>query len=282
MRKKLLTKAIVLSVLSASLLLPGNSYANTSETNDDVLTTDAVYASIIEEASEADLEVMKSEIKAQLEANRSGSSDNFEELSKYLEQGDIEFIYSIIEFKKENSELSPEEIVEIVFPVQNKAQTFSGIQLQASRESNTGWNALTTAEKWLVALYPAEALIVNAAKNNTDSITFARYGHWTDGDKGNAFRHALWNAIMTLNIGRVLAEQFGTAHEKVDATDSELSTTYWNGYNGIQHRAMDLHNNQKGRDTVNWYDAPYFVTNTDLANRVQTKIDNNEMIILVK
>ena len=50
-------------------------------------------------------------------------------------------------------------------------------------------------EKWLVALYPAEALLVKAAQSRTDKITSERYPNWIDGDKGNAFRHALWDGL---------------------------------------------------------------------------------------
>ncbi|ASA25991.1 DUF6973 domain-containing protein [Paenibacillus donghaensis] len=256
-----LNKAITLSVLSVSLLLPGTSFANVYETKEAVSTS---FASIVEVASNENLEIKKNEIKALLEAN-GGSSQNFDELIKYTNQGDIEFIYSIIELKKANPQLSPEEIVELVFPVEDSI-------VQARGQSSSGWNSLTTAEKWLVAGYPAEALIVNAAKNNTDEITSVRYPGWTDGDKGNAFRHALWNAIMALNITKVMAEQFASAHEDVGLTNAELSATTWNGYNGLQHKQMDLHNNQKGRDCVSWYEIPFAVTNTDLANRVQAKM----------
>lgn len=269
MKKISLNKALTLSVLSVSLLLPGTSFANAYETKEAISTS---YASFVEVASNENLEIKKNEIKKLLEAN-GGSSQNFDELIKYTEQGDIEFVYSIIEFKKANPQLSTEEIVEIVFPVEDG-------RVQVRGQSSGGWNTLTTAEKWLVAMYPAEALIVNAAKNNTDEITNARYPGWVDGDKGNAFRHALWNAIMALNITKVMAENFATAHEDVGLTDAQLQALVWEGFNGLQHKRMDLHNNQVGRDTVSWYELPYAISNTVLANRVQTEINNNAMIIL--
>jgi len=110
-----------------------------------------------------------------------------------------------------------------------------------------------------------------------DVITNSRYPNWKDGDRGNAFRHALWNAIMALNITKTKAEIFANAHEDVGMTDAELMYDEWNGYNGLMHKSMDLHNNAKGRDCVSWYEVPYAVTNTDLANRVQEKMNNGEL-----
>lgn len=53
------------------------------------------------------------------------------------------------------------------------------------------WTNLTAAEKKLVVLFPADALLVKAAQSKTDKLTSERYPKWKDGDKGNAFRHAL-------------------------------------------------------------------------------------------
>jgi hypothetical protein len=56
----------------------------------------------------------------------------------------------------------------------------------------------------------------------------------TDG-KGDAFRHAYWNALGTATIGRYITKLFTDAHE---AFASGLS------------KQMDLFNNQKGIDTA--------------------------------
>ena len=70
-------------------------------------------------------------------------------------------------------------------------------------------NALATAQR----LFPASSL------------------HNGDGD---AFRHAYWNALMTRGHGADLAKEFADAHES-------------NPNNPADEKAMDLHNNEVGR-----------------------------------
>ena len=62
------------------------------------------------------------------------------------------------------------------------------------------------------------------------------------GARSDAFRHGLWNAEMTVLIGKDKAELFATAHEDKDVTGTESD-----GYPKTSHRDMDLHNNEIGR-----------------------------------
>lgn len=140
------------------------------------------------------------------------------------------------------------------------------------------WNSLTPSEKLLVVLYPSDAIVVKACQEATDEYTNQYYYGWTDGDEENAFRHALWNAMMTAAIGRTQAENFATAHEAWPEEDLRNAEP-WNGFDAFQHKAMDLHNNQKGRDCVKWYEI--FITDNTLITRVLEKINNGEMVILV-
>lgn len=57
--------------------------------------------------------------------------------------------------------------------------------------------------------------------------------------KGDAFKHAFWNALSTVYIGETLTEQLTTAHE-----DIEYDSNYPNHYKETQ---MDFHNNSQGR-----------------------------------
>lgn len=62
------------------------------------------------------------------------------------------------------------------------------------------------------------------------------------GDKSDAFRHGIWNAELTVLIGKEKAELFATSHEDKDVTGNESD-----GYPKTEHRYMDLHNNAVGR-----------------------------------
>lgn len=104
------------------------------------------------------------------------------------------------------------------------------------------WNALTYSEKKLCVRYPFDALKVNTAKNIATSQTETKFGFNGLGDKSDAFRHGIWNAEMTILIGKEKAELFATAHEDKDVTGYESD-----GYPKTAHRDMDLHNNELGR-----------------------------------
>ena len=104
------------------------------------------------------------------------------------------------------------------------------------------WNVLTDSEKKLCIRYPLDALKVNTAKNIATSKTEAKFGFNGLGDRSDAFRHGIWNAEMTILIGKEKAELFATAHEDKDVTGNESD-----GYPKTAHRDMDLHNSEIGR-----------------------------------
>ena len=97
--------------------------------------------------------------------------------------------------------------------------------------------------KKLCIRYPFAALKVNTAKNIATSKTESKFGMNGLGDRSDAFRHGIWNAEMTILIGKEKAELFATAHEDKDVTGNESD-----GYPKAAHRDMDLHNNAVGRE----------------------------------
>ena len=84
---------------------------------------------------------------------------------------------------------------------------------------------------------------VNTAKNIATTQTERMFGYNGLGDRSDAFRHGIWNAEMTILIGKEKAELFATAHEDKDVTGNESD-----GYPKAAHKEMDLHNNIVGRD----------------------------------
>ena len=105
------------------------------------------------------------------------------------------------------------------------------------------WNALTESEKKLCISYQFDPLKVNTAKNIATNQTEIKFGRNGLGDKSDAFRHGIWNAEMTILIGKEKAELFATAHEDKDVTGTEPD-----GFPKTAHRDMDLHNNEIGRN----------------------------------
>jgi len=97
-------------------------------------------------------------------------------------------------------------------------------------------NSLTVKEKELVKKHPIAAIKVNEARETACQITYALFGeNWNSDDtKENAFKHCLWNALMSYTIGEELAREFGDAHEYGFMDIAPESTK------------MDFHNNNEG------------------------------------
>lgn len=144
-----------------------------------------------------------------------------------------ELVRNIDQIKKDNAGLSEDEIINLI-EKSRKATSKSIIDI---------WNSLTESEKKLVIRYPFAALDVNTAKNIATTQTERMFGYNGLGDRSDAFRHGIWNAEMTILIGKEKAELFATAHEDKDVTGNESD-----GYPKAAHKEMDLHNNIVGRD----------------------------------
>ena len=142
----------------------------------------------------------------------------------------------VLDIKEANPGKSEQEIFEIVSKsLENERKETRGI--------SDIWNALTEAEKKLLIRYPLDALKVNDAKNIATRQTERKFGHNGLGDRSDAFRHGIWNAEMTILIGAEKAELFATAHEEKDTTGVEPD-----GHTKVEHKNMDLHNNNVGRE----------------------------------
>jgi hypothetical protein len=76
-----------------------------------------------------------------------------------------------------------------------------------------------------------------------NNYTKERYGDkWNeDNTEANAFKHAMWNAIMTLKMGAEKAKEYADAHEAPNINDYP------------EQCEMDFHNNQLGRDIAELY-----------------------------
>lgn len=150
-----------------------------------------------------------------------------------VEQSEFEkLVAEIQDIKSTHPEYTEEMILEIIDEHHQKLE----------RGVIDIWNVLTDSEKKLCIRYPFDALKVNTAKNIATSQTEVKFGSNGLGDRSDAFRHGIWNAEMTILIGKKKAELFATAHEDKDVTGNESD-----GYPKTAHRDMDLHNNEVGR-----------------------------------
>ncbi|MGQ4274910.1 DUF6973 domain-containing protein [Terrihabitans sp. B22-R8] len=91
------------------------------------------------------------------------------------------------------------------------------------------------------------------------------FDRWAQNDgHADAFRHAYWNALMTKRFGSDFAERFATAHEGTVN-------------NPADREAMDLHNNEIGRNIAQ---ANPNASEEELADLVRASIENGEMVVI--
>lgn len=160
------------------------------------------------------------------------ASERESELPTQEKEGFNVIIDEILSIKEEFPDMSENELLEIMEQKHLKEKGVSDI-----------WNALTNSEKKLCICYPFDALKVNTARNIATSQTEKKFGYSGLGDRSDAFRHGIWNAEMTILIGKEKAELFATAHEDKDTTGNESD-----GFSKEAHKQMDLHNNGVGRN----------------------------------
>ncbi len=133
-----------------------------------------------------------------------------------------QFYKEIELLKVENPHLSPEQLVEFI----NNLQIFnSNIEWPSIHSySSSGyevvknaWLQLNTYEKVLVVSNPGKAYVTDLTKDKAYSYTMDTIGYNGLGDISDAFRHAIWNALMSKYISESWAYQFATAHEMKSA-----------------------------------------------------------------
>ena len=164
------------------------------------------------------------------------AQENVESIDKSERMQNKDFENIIVEIQNIKS-AHPEYSEDMILEIMNQNHPNSSIP-GVERGIGDIWNALTESEKRLCIRYPFDALRVNEAKNIATSQTEAKFGFNGLGDRSDAFRHGIWNAEMTVLIGKETAELFATAHEDKDVTGMESD-----GYPKTAHRDMDLHNN---------------------------------------
>ncbi|PAF35025.1 hypothetical protein CHH69_12770, partial [Terribacillus saccharophilus] len=121
-------------------------------------------------------------------------------------------------------------------------------------------------EKELFAKYPQN--IANTVKateiaNTYSEMFWAEYTRWQG--NGDAFRHALWSAIMTKDISRGWAHEFAYAHEGLRTNESRdnLDTN------------MDITNNYRGRVDGTTYSD---LGNYELMQKVRKSVEDGKKV----
>lgn len=131
---------------------------------------------------------------------------------------------------------------------------------------------LTEEEKMVSRAYPIEAAIAKNASDVAGELTNTYWGENAtkyDATAANAFKHAVWNALMTRDLGYFMAYNFSTAHECDDYGDmSPYKMWYDKGIVITIHdgTVMDIINNERGREVGK--NVPFYYSNDQVAQTV--------------
>ena len=104
---------------------------------------------------------------------------------------------------------------------------------------------LSNEELLLSVNNPVAALAIKENQAIADKYREEMFDSYLDGDKANAFRHAMFVALNTLALGSSTALDFANAHENREGNDS-TDIIRPDGKTNREHMDMDLHNNALG------------------------------------
>ncbi|ABR50745.1 hypothetical protein Amet_4677 [Alkaliphilus metalliredigens QYMF] len=184
-----------------------------------------------------------------------------------------EFIDYLQDIKERNPKLSDEKLIRLI----DETLSLENDIMVKSIIYPSGWSNLTTAEKIFIVANPLLVNPIQLAVNDANYCTKQYYGHNLVGDPSDAYRHAVWNALMAKYIGAITSKStgiskaaaFATAHEDYPSSvlqeKSKNSNGVLDGYTLLDHKDMDLYNNKKGRDI---FDLNSTLVSTALAKKV--------------
>jgi len=92
---------------------------------------------------------------------------------------------------------------------------------------------LSSSEKIYLMMYPEQAMTISDAAQKAFAETKRRFGRNDRNGLGDAFRHCLWSAMLSRDIGFTGAMRYTLAHEEFTN-------------NPPLEKDMDLHNNLVG------------------------------------
>jgi hypothetical protein len=196
----------------------------------------------------------------------------------------FDFYTEIENLKKANPHLSAEELVEVI---DKKMLLSSSRNALLGQNENFAspmyievvkdtWTSLNIYEKYLVVNNPANAYITSLTKDKAWDYTKQHFGKNGLGDKSDAFRHAIWNALMSKYVSEAWAYLFATAHENKSA--DELKQVAQDGNLESAHQVMDLHNNKEGRACWKWNDTIALTSDNELILRVKARMKQGKQL----
>lgn len=128
---------------------------------------------------------------------------------------------------------------------------------------------LTGAEKKLVDKNPQQAIKAYLLSWKAEKVCKTIYFKSDTNNESDACRHFMWAALLNLNFGMKISNDYLDAHESnLDQSESE--------------RSMDLANNRRGLIISNEMIKQKKIKDEDFLNQFKEDLKNNKLIILKK
>lgn len=129
--------------------------------------------------------------------------------------------------------------------------TFISLIYLSTNAQNFSFFNLGIAEKWWVLKYPSAALkakkvskqVIHLSDSIAKADTFPNKG---SGGEKDAFRHALWIASLSKEMGSKKAIKLGKAHERTNRRDFKKGRAEEGAIPDSVAERMDLYNNEMG------------------------------------
>jgi hypothetical protein len=112
------------------------------------------------------------------------------------------------------------------------------------KHATTYLPGVTRGDRKMIAKYPADSIKVYEAKERVEKLTKKLFGKEGKNDESDAFRHFVWAALLTKELGREKAEEFLRAHEdeplqpakekEMDDANNKIGVTFANGKKDLE------------------------------------------------
>ncbi len=271
MKKKLVMLFLVINVIASCTTVKASSKMRNLSTDTITSENNPTEISYLYDNPESSISPEELSEYLGLEA---GKTYLTEDILNYICQSDFENIYEELQiFINTTDNLN----VDLINQKAAELLTYASEANKKTKRLPELYDHLNSEEKKLVALYPGHAVVVYSCSKKALSESQRIYNNnvnaLTNGN-GDAFRHAFWNVLMTVNfsfqqtyvdvnVGANIAKLFADAHE------SESS--------GLP-KEMDLYNNMVGRNIArNQFDGTWFPSESSLSNIVLSEVKNGKM-----
>lgn len=218
------------------------------------------------------------------------TTKKYDEAKKFISNIDFDYYYNLTdlgddvkndlknieEYVSSHSNYTMEDLNEIIVPADENESRLTRASYDYTKLLPTSKDMLNNQEKEIFNSNSAYGLSVLLQGSYANSQELSRFGSNTWGTNGDAFRHAVWNALGTYYTSESYMKKFATAHETGSADYDANSVD----------TKMDLQNNASGRSLFKSMNLPSDSPNgmaipNLISNNIATATKNGKLVRFV-